>query len=1034
MGQIKILKASAGSGKTFMLAYEYVRNVIVEPLMYKSILAVTFTKKATGEMKSRILEELYQLTLVDGKRDFMSKLTLEEKFNEEEVRDKATRALSLILHDYSNFSVMTIDGFFQKIVRSFIKELHLESDYTIDFNVDYLLKLSIDNLIRRSEDDLQLRGWIEAFIEDKLANSKKTNIKKDMLPLSKKILEEQFDKSYFEKHRDDMIFFFAELDGRQRTMREGIKAIANAFLDYCKDNSIDASELPGKSRGVYSYMVKTKNGKIEMPSATVGKLTGADAKWAKLPSSDIENLKSILNTLIETLELSIKSIASIEAIIATHRTFVLLADISKELNELCSDGNKMLISNTNYLINKLVLNNDIPYIYEKVGNNYSIIMIDEFQDTSYSQWLNFKPLIENALSESPQGTPVVTLVGDVKQSIYRWRGGDWRILGGEINHSFDISDILEINLEINYRSSSQVIDFNNRAIRSAVEVLNNRINSDVAELYKKNLITNETLSQYNNLLLTAYIGMEQNNPQKIKEGGYVKVYKYSDTENMEYLISSIIDLQSRGFKAKDIAILVRGKKEAATIASYLLSYKRANEEECKDYCFDVISSEGLKLMRSSAIKFIMAIYHLALKIDSVNLSLFNRFLGRSLGEELSDEERGFIRQVNAIPINESFELIVDRYNLGNDSSNIAYLQALHSIIINFCNSEMADVNSFIEWWSVEGEKRSITLPDGQDAITIETIHKSKGLQYAAVIIPYCDWGLKPLTNGNFFWGLSEEEQYRLPDSEGQNLILPYRKSLEESYFNTSYIREQYLTMIESFNLLYVALTRAETELYLMMPEKEKNDSISSLLRTFTSECDEFGVKGEYNSKSRDEEIKFFQTFPHLDISDRITVHTESDKFFRDMESDEGVRDMRGKGIILHKIFEESINIEDFNPNIDAVCATGMLTVSEGDKLKGIIVEAMKNPTINSWYDKSYTVINERGILLPSVEINTVSQLRPDRVMVKGDCAIVVDYKFGEVNSKHNKQVERYKIILKSMGYNEVQGYLWYINKNEIITI
>lgn len=1032
MGQIKILKASAGSGKTFMLAYEYVRNLILEPVMYKSILAVTFTKKATGEMKSRILEELYQLTLLGGKRDFMNKLVSEENFSEETIRDRATKALSLILHDYSNFSVMTIDGFFQKIVRSFIKELHLESDYTIDFNVDYLLKLSIDNLIRKSEEDKQIREWLEAFIEDKLSNSKKTDIKKDMLPLSRKILEEQFDKAYFEKHRDKMIDFFEKLAERQKIIRDGIRAMAKAFADYCKDNNIGADDLPGKSRGVYSYIKKVCGGEIISPSATVQKLLGVDAKWAKLSYGDIQELRHILYTLVDTIDKSIKSLASIDAIIATHRTFVLLADISKELNELCSDGNKMLLSNTNYLINKLVKNNDIPYIYEKVGNNYSIIMIDEFQDTSFSQWLNFKPLIENALAQSPQDTTVVTLVGDIKQSIYRWRGGDWRILGSEVNQSFDISDILEVNLGVNYRSSSQVIDFNNRAIRSAVEVLNNVINSDVDNLYDKKLISDETLNQYNDLLLTAYIGMEQDNPVKIKDGGYVRIFRYEDNENLNQLVLSIIDLQRRGFKAKDIAILVRGKAEAATIASFLLNYKRTNEEECEGLCFDVISSEGLMLARSSAVKFIIAIYHLALKTDSVTLSVYNRYRGKGLSQELEEGEADFIRSINTMPINESFEMIVNRYSLGKDTGNIAYLQALHSLIINFCDSELADVPSFIEWWSVEGGKKSITLPEGQNAITIETIHKSKGLQYAAVLIPYPEWGLKPYANNNFFWGISENEDFLLPDSDNQSLILAYRKALEESYFNKSYLRELYLTMIESFNLLYVALTRAETELYIMLPKKIKKDTVAQLLDKFTAEVSEFGERGEYKSKSTDEDIKYFHEFPYIDIENRITIHTESDKFFRDMESSEGVTDMRGKGIILHKIFEDSINIEDFIPNIDSVCATGALTVSEGERLKEIIAKAMENPTIRNWYDKSYTVINERGILLPAVEINTVSQLRPDRVMVKGGDAVVVDYKFGKENSKHKKQIERYKIILKSMGYNNVDGYLWYINENSVV--
>lgn len=1029
MGQLQILKASAGSGKTFMLSYEYVKNVIAEPVSYKNILAVTFTKKATGEMKSRILNELFNLTLPHGDRAFLDKLITEEKFTEHEVRQKADRALSLILHDYSNFSVMTIDGFFQKIVRSFIKELHLECDYTIEFNRDYLLKMSIDNLIKRSEEDEYVKEWIEAFIDDSIEASKAMNIKNEMLSLSKMILGDEFDKSYFEKHRNEMIEFFNNLSKKGKEITKEITSQADKFLNYCSENNISAEQLPGKSRGIFSYVSKVAKGDIAKCSDSVAANTNHNSVWAKLSDKDTTNLREIFITLYERITNDITFLNTIEAVLSSHRTFVLLADISKELYEICSRDNKMLLSNTNYLINRLVKNNDIPYIYEKIGSNYKIIMIDEFQDTSTSQWENFRPLLENSLSEAEQEKTTVTLVGDVKQSIYRWRGGDWRILGSTINSAFYGAVIKEVNLTRNFRSCKEIIDFNNHVIRQCVTGLNHTLNGTLEHLREDNRISYNTLIKYRDILDDAYKEMEQDYPAEGKNGGYIEVVKYDEKNNLDETIRVIKELQERGYQAHDIAILVRNKKSAREITSYILEYKRANPEECEKYCFDIIASDGLSLRRSNVVKFIMSVYSLTNMESATALAIYNRYLERDLTTPATKEEQEFMTSLQHLPATISFERITKYYNLGENTNNIAYLQAFHSAIIKFSGAEIADVASLLEWWKTESENISVSLPEGQNAIRIETIHKSKGLQYNVVIIPFCNWGLAPSSRENYFWADSTDERVQLPKGEDQKIIVSYNKSLEDSFFSDSYVNEQILTYIENFNIFYVALTRAVSELYIMIPQKSrKGSNINNYveqLETLT-----YGEKKVIEaSEAKQSEIGITK-FNHCELSTRMKLHTESDKFFTDMEEDGGNVDARGKGILLHKLFEETTHLEELPQNIDKLYAGGYLSDKEAEALKITCKEAISNPTITEWFSDKWEARRESAIILPTTTGETLlSTKRPDRVLLRGKSAIVIDYKFGSERPSHKKQILYYKELLETMGYNDIKGYLWYINKN-----
>ncbi len=665
---------------------------------------------------------------------------------------------------------------------------------------------------------------------------------------------------------------------------------------------------------------------------------------------------------------------------------------------------------------------------------YSIIMIDEFQDTSKGQWQNFEPLINNILSISDEKALPVTLVGDIKQSIYRWRGGDWRILGENVVADFGRDNIIEQQLKVNYRSSEEVVDFNNKAIRSCVNELNDIINSSVTEHRERGSVSLEVASHYKDLLLRAYDEMEQLTPEIPKDGGYVEVLQYSENKNLDYIIEIIIDAQKRGYKAKDIAVLCRTKSKAAEVVNHILEYKSCNKVDCN---LDLLSSEGLMLSRSSVVKFIVALYTLSLGVNDISLAYYNQFLNMPIDKPLSSEDINFISVLNREPIVVSVEQIISRYGLGKRSEYIAYLQAFHSIILNFSQNERCDISSFIEWWGSEKERFSITIPEGQDAITVDTIHKSKGLQYGVVIIPHCSWALEPRSGReSLFWGSSDNSSFSLPGGDEQKVLLAYKSQLEDSHYITSYLQERYMAMIEGFNLLYVALTRAESELYIMIPEKEGRIlSVDKLLRSSLSDRLIYGEKSKKSYVEIAEESICYDEFICCDNTNKVVVHTESDKFFKDNESEDATIDGRGRGIVLHSLFEKVERVEDFDKEIELLCKGGFITASEMEQLKDDISEAMINPVVRSWFDGSYKVISERSIIMPSEKEGGISTLRPDRVLIgESGKAIVIDYKFGLPRNSHNKQIQRYKEVLELMGYNNVKGFLWYINEKKFVEI
>ena len=609
MGKVKILKASAGSGKTYRLAYEYIRSVIDSPQLYRHILAVTFTNKATEEMKQRIVGELN--ALANGSPSgYMGDLERDLGLDGQTIRRRAADARTKILHDYSRFTVLTIDKFFQRIIRSFIKELGIDLNFNLELQTDSILDSATDRLIDRIAVDRALRDWVLHFVEEKIDTDGRWDIRGEISQLGRELFGERYRAVSGEKaSREELSRIVSAAVARSRRIENEMKKTAAEALAVIDSAGLAAENFAYGRGGCIGYFVKTADGTIAPYGKRVLDALESEEKWVTARSSRKEAARSVVPTLRRLLaklcsiyDDNIRFLNTARLLSANYRSFALLDDLSEKVAEICTEQNLVPISETNAILGKLMGDNDAPFIYEKVGNTFSRFMIDEFQDTSQGQWSNFVPLLENAVAQS-EDEPVL-LVGDVKQSIYRWRGGDWRILGRQVASRF--KDTRTASLDTNYRSEKTVVKFNNSLIEACVQLDNDRLNRMIQEAAENGRLSPGRRDELSDMLSEAYRDQRQR-CSKTREAGYVTVREYEKGEQPDppLLIRTVEDLQSRGFAAGDIAVLVRTNPQGAAVAQQLLDYKSTHPES--PYCYDVVTQEALQVGHSDTAGFIASV-------------------------------------------------------------------------------------------------------------------------------------------------------------------------------------------------------------------------------------------------------------------------------------------------------------------------------------------------------------------------------------------------------------------------------------------
>ena len=1052
MGKIKILKASAGSGKTYRLAYEYIRNVIASPGSYRHILAVTFTNKATEEMKQRIVSELN--ALAEGRGGYLALLEKELDLAPETIRNRAVEARTKILHDYSRFTVVTIDKFFQRIIRSFIKELGIDIHYNLELQTDTLLESATDRMIDEIAVNRRLRDWVIRFAEEKIERNGQWDIRSEISKLGQELFKEQYRTVAGDSPSgEELVRIVGELVGKSRAAEASMRQTASEALSLIASAGVSVDDFAYGKQGCMGYFVKTAAGLTEPYGKRVCDALSSDAKWVPARSprkGEIAALVPALRPLLEKLcsiyDSNVRLMTTARLVQENYRSFALLNDLSDKVAEICTEQNLVPISETNAILHRLIGDNDTPFIYEKAGNVFSRFMIDEFQDTSMQQWENFVPLLENAVAQA-EDSPVL-LVGDVKQSIYRWRGGDWRILGHRVGERFGAPE--EATLETNYRSLKTVVEFNNRIVGACVGTDSARMDARMEEACEQGLLSQEVLHSLRGMLATAYRHHEQR-CHKESSGGHVRICEYDPKtqSETELAIRAIEELQQRGYEAGDIAVLVRTNPQGSAVAQALLDRKAA----CPDapYRYDVVTQEALQIGNSDAASFIAAVLRLASEgDDSVKRAVYNRYLGEPMERPLSGEEKDFVGRLCLLSIEEAFEEILLRYRLNEQAQEVAYLQAMQEQIHAFSTSKIADIPLFLKWWDETGRSQSISLPRTRNAITVITVHKAKGLQYKAVVLPYCNWSLAPKT-GNLTWVRSRQEPF---DRLG-TVPVNWGNALARSAFAEDSFKETVLSHIDNINLFYVAVTRAEEELHIVVPRVGKsassriNELIVGALETGPDDTVALGDMTGTVRETDQGRIFDFGTplspavrqadaptaptpYPSRKIGARLRFRLGSQRYFP--QEDEGeapapVLSPRNHGIIMHKLLENIADRTQIGPQLRQMRDSGQISEPEAENVRKKLEAALDDPTVASWFDPRWTVVrNENDIIVPGQS----GIRRPDRVLLKGTEAVVIDYKFGlRKTNRHVRQVGEYMDLLRQMGYRTVRGFLWYVERDEI---
>ncbi|MHB9055641.1 MAG: UvrD-helicase domain-containing protein [Paludibacteraceae bacterium] len=1085
---LNIYRASAGSGKTFQLTKDYIfllfdalENNSLRP--HRRILAVTFTNKATDEMKSRILKELYSLSRGEKsnyRSDLMEKFTLSEK----EVNEQAGKILIHILHDYSSFSISTIDKFFQQVVRSFAREIGISGGYNLELDNEVTLQQAVDNLYMNLSEkgNEQLLAWMTDFSEEQIVDGKSWNIEREITKLGKEIFKEDYQHKVEETRE--------KLHNREflNTYREKLNNIISGFkgkiynaaedtLAFLKSHNLEPDYFNRKM--MYSTLENFKKGKYELGSIFLSFMESSANCYTRKQESAIKNaidhaynngLKEKLDRIIHILNEDIINYNSALIIKKHLNTLGILSDLAYEVKKLTNEQNVMLLSDTNLLLNKIIDNSDTPFVYERTGVNIDHYMIDEFQDTSVLQWKNFKPLISNSLSGGLQDKSNQNMVvGDVKQSIYRWRNSDWKLLDEQVNHDFSPRQVNEQTLDTNWRSDKNVIQFNNLFFKSASALLQEKLSENI----RAAITENPSLESLNTKIVHAYSDIEQHVSNKAATG-HVQIQFIEkegtktdwETSVLERIPALLEDLVDRGYQPADIAFLVRSNKDATQLINFLLTYKNAPEAR-SGFSYEIVGNEGLTMTSSPSVNFIIAVLSLIFNPqDDINRTImqYSYQLGKLKSSEdqavrscfakveeksaaqsafFTPEENKCIEEISRLSLFEAVEKLISTFRLEEWYNETVFLQAFQDIVFKFVNSRNADLSSFLRWWADNGEKQFISAPENQYAFRVMTVHKSKGLDFKVVIVPFCNWELDAARNKPLIWCETPVE----PFNELPLMPVEYSKGLADSIFRNEYFNELMHQYVDNLNLAYVAFTRARNEMicFAEKPSKipfEKINTVSDLLYCCLSDTTNAGLSPHWNAEiaafelgepttavykeKREESItQKLTSYPVIDSSDRLKIRHTSADYWKTLPIAES---RVNYGIIMHDILRKTVSRGDEEKAVNEQLISGKIS---DDDLK-IIRKELKHfwslPEVDAWFVSEAEVLNEATILLPTGE-----HYRPDRIILKDNEVTIVDYKFGEEEHQyHLRQLQQYVSLLLQMGYDKINSYLYYVSLGKIV--
>lgn len=1038
LATFKVYNASAGSGKTFTLVKEYLKILLQtsESNRFQNILAITFTNKAAAEMKERIISNLRDFAkaeILHDKSDLFLKIEEETDLQDSLIHERSKKILQSILNNYSAFNITTIDSFTHRLIRSFAFDLGLSLNFDVEMDVTSLLNEAVDVLISKIGEDKELTKVLIDFSLQKANDDKSWDISFELKEIAKILMNEN-DILHVQKIKEKPISEFVDL---KRTLTKKQEILENTFVEIGKEGlqiieSIDVeqkdfyySQFPKHFLNLIHDIEKASFD----TSKGLAKSIESDLFYTKGKSEEVKTaIDGIINPLLELYQKSeelFKEYTLHKLFIKSLIPLAVLSKINVALNEIKEEKNIRLNAEFNQLISKNLREQPAAFIYERIGEKLKHYFIDEMQDTSGLQWQNLVPLIDNALS---QENASLLLVGDAKQAIYRWRGGEAEQF---INLSSDNNTTSEKNpfqikktpnlLDTNYRSYSEIIEFNNNFFQFVSKHFSN---DDYVNIYKKE------------------------NQQKLnsKKGGYVQLSfieeglsaAEKDEIYPEKVFEIINDLDGE-FDKNEICVLTRTRKHGVTIANYL-----------SEKGIDIISSETLLLQNSTKVNFIIDLLSylqqqsnkeaklevLYFLYKHLNIALDKHEFFTSLIDDTVDE---LMRKLEVygvyfnyqhfvqLPFYESIEEIIRSFNLTQSSD--AYLQFFLDEVLKYSQKSSDGNQGFLDLWEQKKDVLSIVVPDGKDAVRIMTIHKSKGLEFPVVIFPY-DLDIYREQNPKIWYPIVDKEKYNNFDS----LLINYNKSLEQTGTVGKHLYQAKRDELEldNINLLYVTLTRAIEQLYIISETKKQADEpkfysqfFIEYLKSIGNYNDaenkyEFGLEQRVSVKESPKKISYelqeFISSPWQDHNINVALNA---RLFWDEDKQESI----AFGNLIHEILSHIKTEVDVEDAIQHYYTTGFIQKDQLGKIEQMIDQVVKHPDLTPYFQQNNTVLNEREILTETGEV-----IIPDRLVINSAKeAVIIDYKTGKSDKKHHQQLENYAVTIQQLGFAVKKKLLVYIS-------
>lgn len=1108
---LTVYRASAGSGKTFTLAVEYISLLVKDPENYQHILAVTFTNKATQEMKMRILSQLYGIAnSLQSSQQYFNKVKEKTNMPDAVIRNNARAALTLLIHRYNNFRILTIDAFFQQVLRNLAHELGQTANLRVDLNNEEITEKAVDQMIESLEKGQPVLQWISTYINNSIEDDNGwniigkiktfgTNIFKDFYKAHEANLKEQLSNA------DDFKVYETTLRKRRNDIRKTFNSKARSILNEIKNANLD---IPSNYRsGLYKYLTDSAIAPLTNKPLKAGVLKANESpqnwtssKCAKADKQQIQTLaaevlSAQLSELIAYNNDNWNEFQSIQLTLSHLSELRLLHAIADAVDNLTKDTNRFMLSNTQALLKELIADSDTPFIFERIGARLKHVMIDEFQDTSTIQWQNFQVLLANCMAQELSQN---LIVGDIKQSVYRWRQGDWGILNN-IEKSFAHQKIRLETLDYNYRSEKRIIDFNNAFWEQCVANTAKEVAQDDAEKAE--------------IVQKAYEDVAQKT-HKTTENGFVKISLYPSKSMkeavLEELIETIKELFNNGYGGKNqskIAILVRSKSNIQDIVNALLQ-SFGNE-------INIVSDEAFRLDASLSVNIIVSAMHLLTHPDDVLtrgklVKLYNQEVLKKpltdtdllvsinesnnidtknidkkerrklateqqmakLNSQLPPEYVANRELLLGLPIVDLVDKLFMLFGLDQLEGQSSYICTLYDTLNDFLKDHTADIDDFINEWENSLSSKTIQS-DEIEGIRIMTIHKSKGLEFDNVIIPFCSWEME---KKGTLW--CETKNKPAPYNKLPLLPIDFsRDKLIGTVFEDDYKEEHFQNIVDNLNLLYVAFTRASKNLFVFglrqgkttldniakgTPPGNRSYAIELALRQVSEQLqgsllsfpDDIGseIHFEYGTLAPethekehavadnpflikpDKHIVSIATYPQAAT---FKQSNKSIEFVKGEDVDPSDRTRYIKiGNVLHQLFSTIYTTADIPTRLNELEQQGIIYNDEitSAQLRTRIEDAITNPQVQEWFSKRWQLYNECTILEYNKDTNEMEEHRPDRVMTDGKEFVVVDFKFGKEREEYKKQVQQYMEILIRMGHKKVSGYLWYVVKNNVVEV